>query len=85
MRSPPLSSPLATLFKASNLFQEKPGESQDDNLPEMVLSFEIDSTVTASSYPPRLSDLPLIVKARFVSGLAEAKIKQAGGIVVLTA
>lgn len=33
----------------------------------------------------RLPDLPLIVKARFVSELAEAKIKQAGGVVVLVA
>nr|BAK06189.1 predicted protein [Hordeum vulgare subsp. vulgare] len=33
----------------------------------------------------RLPDLPLIVKARFVSALAEKKIKQAGGVVSLVA
>jgi large subunit ribosomal protein L27Ae len=33
----------------------------------------------------RLPDLPLIVKARFVSELAEKKIKEAGGCVVLVA
>lgn len=33
----------------------------------------------------RLPDQPLIVKARFVSDLAERKIKQAGGVVVLVA
>ena len=33
----------------------------------------------------RLPDIPLVVKARFVSQLAEEKIKKAGGAVVLTA
>lgn len=33
----------------------------------------------------RLPDIPLVVKARFVSQLAESKIKAAGGAVVLTA
>lgn len=33
----------------------------------------------------RLPNVPLIVKARFVSKSAEAKIKAAGGAVVLTA
>ena len=32
-----------------------------------------------------LPPVPLIVKARFVSKIAEAKIKEAGGSVVLTA
>ena len=33
----------------------------------------------------RLPKMPLIVKAKFVSALAEKKIKDAGGAVVLTA
>lgn len=33
----------------------------------------------------KLPDLPIVVKARFVSKKAEAKIKAAGGAVVLTA
>ena len=33
----------------------------------------------------RLPKIPLIVKAKFVSALAESKIKKAGGAVVLTA
>ena len=33
----------------------------------------------------KLPEIPLIVKAKFVSALAEKKIKEAGGAVVLTA
>ena len=33
----------------------------------------------------RMPDIPLVVKARYVSKLAEAKIRKAGGAVVLTA
>ncbi len=33
----------------------------------------------------KLPDKPLVVKARFVSSLAEKKIKAAGGAVILTA
>lgn len=33
----------------------------------------------------RLPEVPLIVKARFVSKLAEKKIKEAGGVVQLVA
>jgi len=33
----------------------------------------------------RLPEIPLVVRARFVSALAEKKIKEAGGIVELVA
>lgn len=37
------------------------------------------------SFQRRLPKLPFIVKARFVSKIAEAKIKEAGGVVKLIA